>query len=114
MLKFCQDSRFSDQDLGLAKYAAGLLFVCWQFERFQNLVQGSQPHVITQLFSVEDVINVNVSKYQFAVKHSTINVDGRVDIHTVTCFRIRQPDSQKIRNLHSLCSLQIWSGVLPR
>ena len=80
--KFCQDSRFWDQDLGLAKYAAGRLFVYRQFEWDPNLVPESQPHIIPLHFAVEDVIRVIVSKYTFASKHSAIHADGTVDIHT--------------------------------
>jgi hypothetical protein len=69
VVKFCQDSRFSDQDLGLSKYAAGPLLVYWHFERDSKVVQESQPHTITQLFSLEDVINViDVSLLPFADK----------------------------------------------
>lgn len=110
VLQFCQDSRFSDQGLVLSKCAAGPLFVYWHFGSDPNLVQESQPHIITQHFSVQDVITVTVSKHQFAVKHSTINTDGRVDIHTATCFRIRPLNPQTRSTLHSLCSLQIRSG----
>lgn len=61
MLKFCQDSRFWDQDLGLTKYAAGRLFVYRHFEWDPNLVPESQPHIITAHVAVEDVIHVTVN-----------------------------------------------------